>query len=42
MKEFIQEKYKNIKESLYSTDYSSIYPDFINFALATQTLRLMT
>ena len=39
MKEFIQEKYKNIKESIYSSDYSNIYPDFINFALGDPDLR---
>lgn len=39
MREFIQEKYKNIKDSIYSTDYSSIYPDFINFALGDPDLR---
>lgn len=39
MKEFIQEKYKNIKDSIYSTDYSSIYPDFINFALGDPDIR---
>lgn len=39
MKEFIQEKYKNIKDSIYSTDYSNIYPDFINFALGDPDIR---
>lgn len=38
MKEFIQEKYKDIKESIYSVDYSSKYPDLINFGVGDPDL----
>lgn len=38
MKKFIREKYRNVEESIYAVDYSSIYPDFINFGVGDPDL----
>lgn len=39
MRKFIREKYRDVEESIYATDYSSIYDDFINFGVGDPDLR---
>ena len=39
MRKFIREKYRDVEESIYASDFSKIYDDFINFGVGDPDLR---